>query len=383
MATTLGYAEPIDAEFADDPFPSKVGGKPRWLDPTCPLEADKVVCDECSKPMVLLMQLSAPEDDPPEAFHRMLYVFICHNGICHKAGAKRCMRVFRSQLPEENAVYVEGTNDDGDEDDIEWVMAEGVVRAPACVVCGLLGNKACSKCHKRRYCSRSHQIADWDAGHKAQCCGSDPIKPESAQHLRKLQRMIYPEHVIVSEEEPACEESDDEDDDGEDTEDISAESQAVVPITKERAEDSEVEVDPAFMKFQKRIQKNPDQVLRYARIPDSDETAKPLFVSDSDQPQTENIPACASCGATREFEFQIMPQMINYLSIDSVDPNSIDWGTLLVYTCSRNCSSSSAKYIEEVICRQQFSSHGIGQKYMRAYHGDETAFTKQFDSLDI
>ncbi|KAJ2262480.1 hypothetical protein EV176_006456, partial [Coemansia sp. RSA 451] len=130
MPTTLGYAEPVDAEFAQDPFPSKIGGKPRWLDPRHALSADRVVCDECGKPMVLLMQLSAPEDDPPSAFHRTLFVFICRTGSCHSSGTSRCMRVFRSQLPEDNAVYTANTEGD----DIEWEQAEGVEAAAECIV---------------------------------------------------------------------------------------------------------------------------------------------------------------------------------------------------------------------------------------------------------
>ncbi|KAJ2815858.1 hypothetical protein IWW50_006689, partial [Coemansia erecta] len=376
MPTTLGYAEPVDDEFAHETFPSKIGGQPRWLDPTQPLAADAVACDECTKPMALLMQLSAP-DDKPEAFHRMLYVFACRNGVCHKAGASRCMRVFRAQLPETSPVYTEralstASGDDGD--DVEWVLSDHVQAAPTCAVCGLLGNKACSKCHTRRYCSRAHQVADWDAGHKAQC--GSTAQP-TADHAKKLGRMAFPEHVIVSEEEPA-ESDNDDDDDGEDTEQIQSDSMAVVPVTNERVEDSEVEVDPAFMQFQRRIQREPDQVLRYARSPGSD-VCNPLFVSDANTPA--HIDDCELCGEPRQFEFQIMPQMLNHLELDSMDPNSVDWGTLLVYSCPRSCPPREA-FVREVLYRQNFSSHGIGQKYLRAYHGDETAFSAQFESLD-
>ncbi|KAJ1858622.1 hypothetical protein GGH12_000545 [Coemansia sp. RSA 1822] len=371
MPTTLGYAEPVDAEFAQDPFPSKIGGKPRWLDPRHALAAERVACDECGKPMVLLMQLSAPEDDPPSAFHRMLYVFICRTGSCHTSGASRCMRAFRSQLPEDNAVYT-AKGGEGDDCDIEWEKTAGVEAAAECVVCGLQGNKTCSTCHGRRYCSRAHQVADWDAGHKAQCS----IMPhaESADHMRRLRRMIFPEHVIVSEEEAEEQPETDSDSDSEE-----AEPNSVVPVTSERVEDSETEVDAAFMEFQRRIQRDPDQVLRYARAPDA-ETEPMLLVSDSGAPT--DIPACEACGAQREFEFQVMPQMLNYLDLDSTDPHSIDWGTLLVFSCPYSCEPTDT-FMPEVVCKQSFSSHGIGQKYLRAYYGDEDAFSRQFESLDM
>ncbi|KAJ2749815.1 hypothetical protein IWQ56_007153, partial [Coemansia nantahalensis] len=127
MPTTLGYAEPPDSDFAAELFPSKIGGQPRWLDPTRPLTADEVLCDECAAPMAMLMQLYAPEDEPADAFHRMLYVFICRRGACHRAAAKRCMRVLRAQLPERNAVYVERDSGSGDDsDNVEWALAADV-----------------------------------------------------------------------------------------------------------------------------------------------------------------------------------------------------------------------------------------------------------------
>ncbi|KAJ1733291.1 hypothetical protein LPJ61_001632 [Coemansia biformis] len=396
MPTTLGYAEPLDDDFGDELFPSKIGGRPRWLDPTRPLAVDRVLCDECAKPMVLLMQLYAPEDEPADAFHRMLYVFICRNGSCHRAPASRCMRVLRSQLPEVNAVYEEKTPSDGDDrdgdcdSDVVWALAERAKPAPLCAVCGLLGNKACSGCHKRHYCSRNHQVADWDAGHRAQCSDGTAAPGSGAAHKNRQPNILYPEHIIASEEEPQDGSSDDDDDDDDNDDDsgndVRPEDMAVVPVGGERVEDSEVEVDPAFLAFQHRIRKNPDQVIRYARSPGTGEPAEPLFVGDAGRPESGiDIPDCEQCGAARQFEFQIMPQMINYLGVDSADPVSVDWGTLLVYSCPRSCAAApgGAAHTAEVVWRQAFSSHGIGQKYVRAFHGDDTAFTRQFESLDV
>ncbi|KAJ2490121.1 hypothetical protein IWW37_003389 [Coemansia sp. RSA 2050] len=396
MSVTLGYAEPLDDDFDREHLPSKIGGKPRWLDPTRPLSVDKAQCDECANPMVLLMQLYAPEDEPAEAFHRMLYVFICRNGGCHKAGARRCMRVFRSQLPENNSIYTvqegEGAGSCGDDEaDIFWSLAEQVRLASVCAVCGLSGNKACSKCHNQFYCSRAHQVADWDAGHRGQCGNTHPRATKSAVYTRKPQHMMYPELVIVSEEEDASKletgnaDYDDEgsDDDGEDNEGVKPEDMALVPVTEEKVEDSEVDVDRAFLLFQRCIQKNPDQVIRYTRSSDAGE---PLFVSDMGKPETQaDVPDCELCGTAREFEFQIMPQMLNHLSVDSADPASVDWGTLLVYTCPKSCSGASgaSAYASEVICRQNFSSQGIGEKFVRALHGDDSGITRQIESLRV
>ncbi|KAJ1814250.1 hypothetical protein LPJ75_002852 [Coemansia sp. RSA 2598] len=336
------------------------------------------------------MQLYAPEDEPESAFHRMLYVFICRNGSCHRSSASRCMRVFRSQMAEENDVYQEEEEADNmqeeGEDDVVWALKENVQKAAVCIVCGLAGTKACSKCHKRTYCSREHQLADWESGHRSQC-GAGRSEPTAA-HQKKLQRMVYPELVVVSEEEDeqVAGESDGEDDEGSDNEGIQAEDMALVPVTNEKAEDSQVEVDKAFLVFQRRIQGSPDQVLRYARSADGAEEREPLFVSDEGRPVAgDSVPDCEKCGAGREFEMQIMPQMLNHLSIDSTDPTSIDWGTLLVYTCPNSCDGGcdDAAYAREVVCRQNFSSQGIGEKFVRAMHGDDSGITRQIESLTI
>lgn len=385
MVATLGYVEPVDEDFHNEPFPNKIGGMPKWLDPAQPLRVEQAQCDECEKPMALLMQLYAPEDEPADAFHRMLYVFVCRNGSCHKVSAKRCMRVFRAQLAEKNRLY---TDQDGDTDegegDVVWSLGDHVEKAPVCVVCGLAGTKTCSKCHKSFYCSRVHQLSDWDAGHRSHCSSNTSVSDKDiASYGRKLERMRYPEQIIVTEEE-GDNNSNDSEDEGEDAEGIKPDDLALVPMNDEKVEDSGVDVDSAFLVFQRRMQKNPDQIIRYER------DGEPLLVSDLGKPdKTRDIPECGQCGATREFEFQVMPQMLNFLNLDSTDPASIDWGTLLVYTCPNSCSSSSStessrgRYVPEVVFRQSFSSHGIGEKYIRAMHGDDSGFTRQFDSLKI
>ncbi|KAJ1860302.1 hypothetical protein LPJ73_001428 [Coemansia sp. RSA 2703] len=381
MAVTLGFAEPVDAEFGSEVFPSKIGGQPRWLDPRRPLASERAQCDECGRTMTLLVQVYAPEDAPESAFHRTVYVFVCSNGACHRAGASRCMRVFRAQMAESNGVYEE--QQPGAADDVEWCIRSEVRPASTCVVCGLAGGKACSRCSKRTYCGRAHQVADWDAGHKAQCGGSQAA--DSTTHRQRLARLVFPEHVLVTEEEEEGAEVDNgdaTDDDASDDEDV--EATALVPANGEAAEDSQVEVDAAFLAFQRRMQAEPAQVLRYARTAATPAQREPLFVSDAGRPAPGDVPACERCGAAREFELQVMPQMLNNLALDATDALSIDWGTLLVYTCARSCDIDAADgYALEVVWRQNFSTQGIGEKFVRAMHGDDSGITRQIESLAI
>ena len=82
---SLGFARPPEDPGAllRNRFPSKLGGKPAWLDPVqLPLESDELRCGASGEPMRFLLQLYAPLDDGEDtrAFHRMLYVFVSSKG---------------------------------------------------------------------------------------------------------------------------------------------------------------------------------------------------------------------------------------------------------------------------------------------------------------
>nr|ACH48183.1 uncharacterized MYND Zn-finger protein [Cyriopagopus schmidti] len=123
------------------------------------------------------------------------------------------------------------------------------------------------------------------------------------------------------------------------------------PTDNDNIDVSEIESvakkDKVFRKFQKRINLEPEQVLRY------DRHGEPLWVSAESIPSQADIPLC-KCGARRLFEFQVMPQLLNYLSMD-VPRDSVDWGTLIVYTCADSCTLANSAYIPEFLWKQDFS----------------------------
>ncbi|KFP80132.1 Programmed cell death protein 2, partial [Acanthisitta chloris] len=88
-------------------------------------------------------------------------------------------------------------------------------------------------------------------------------------------------------------------------------------------------------------------IIRYCRGGEG-----PIWVSGENKPEEKDIPNCL-CGAKRIFEFQIMPQLLNHLQVDSLG-ESIDWGTLVVYTCADNCGEGD-KYLEEFIWKQDYA----------------------------
>ena len=61
------------------------------------------------------------------------------------------------------------------------------------------------------------------------------------------------------------------------------------------------------------------------------------------------VPKCGECGGAREFEFQVMPQLLNKLGLDA----SVDWGVLAVYTCKKSCDFGAGNgYAREFLFRQ-------------------------------
>lgn len=202
--------------------------------------------------------------------------------------------------------------------------------APLCIVCGCLAPKKCAKCKLASYCGRNHQKVHWDAIHRDLCSNPDPHAD-----LIFTRKVMFPQYEIIFEEEILP-------DRGELTEAELANVKFVGPDEMgidvseienlNEVEDAE-DVDLVFDEFQKRMQGNSGQCVRYERC------GEPLWVSALGQ--VENVPTCEHCGARRVFEFQVLPQALHFLSVDGWDgPRmcSMDWGTLVIYTCSDSCT---------------------------------------------
>lgn len=106
--------------------------------------------------------------------------------------------------------------------------------------------------------------------------------------------------------------------------------------------------DKVFNKFNKRVARHPDQVLRY------DRGGQPLWITGNSGDSIVDVPKCQYCNGERQFEFQIMPQLLNFIGV-GIELNSIDWGVLVVYTCKSSCKQGPA-YKEEVIIKQDLSN---------------------------
>ena len=127
----------------------------------------------------------------------------------------------------------------------------------------------------------------------------------------------------------------------------------------------ESSMDKTFQKFADRLSQNPEQVLRY------EYDGQPLLYSKKDKvgklldpPQSKDakvktsgsgkIPRCTNCGAERVFELQLTPHGITELEAEEMGLEGMDWGTILLGVCSKDCQERGKKegevgYVEEWI----------------------------------
>ena len=88
-----------------------------------------------------------------------------------------------------------------------------------------------------------------------------------------------------------------------------------------------------------------------------------------------SVPPCGRCGGARQFEFQVQPQLLHYLT-KGVNEDSaawqLDWGVVAVYTCAAGCAldaQAEQPYAEEFVWRQPGHELAPG----RTVFSDETA----------
>ncbi|GBG80322.1 hypothetical protein CBR_g30690 [Chara braunii] len=106
--------------------------------------------------------------------------------------------------------------------------------------------------------------------------------------------------------------------------------------------DKALSVGRDFLKFKKRLDRAPEQCLRYQR--------NGHLIWPSSQLPTQ-IADCETCGEPRVFEMQLMPPLLYFLqeavrTVDHQYPESIadfDWLTVAVFTCSQSCAQRSGQ----------------------------------------
>ncbi|BGP58028.1 hypothetical protein JCM8202v2_005685 [Rhodotorula sphaerocarpa] len=123
------------------------------------------------------------------------------------------------------------------------------------------------------------------------------------------------------------------------------------------APDTRTGVDSAFLIFQERIEREPRQVLRFYRIPGIDDP-QPLWASHR-KITPEQVPTCELCRGERKVEFQILSTIL-----PSLEDETFDFDSLLVYTCANNCAippreGGKTGWQAELAFKQDFAAAGV------------------------
>lgn len=218
-----------------------------------------------------------------------------------------------------------------------------------CTVCGCKGTAACSKCHSANYCGVNHQKIDWTLGGHKTLCGQSNEKPKIGNP--KHQFLFEEFELLIDPEELDNLKSDETEDEAEarrlkEYEEFQQSQKAKENELKDVPDEefhkyvNATDEDVTFSKFKKRIECDPQQVLRY------DRNGEPLWITEKNKLNSEDVSNCERCNGRRVFEFQIMPQLLN-----SLHQPDIDWGILAIYTCESSCETNGG-YAHEFVHKQ-------------------------------
>lgn len=351
MVTDIGFLSEMEPNWNiwDS---TKVGGKPVWLNPE--YIPEPILCKHCNSPMMFLLQSYLPYEEREDSYHRVIYVFICSKQECIEKGS--CVAL-RCQLPHDNKYY--HSDEESHYTDPTDPSCPLYWKNCLCNYCNQKGTLACTKCNKVHYCSQKHQACDWVYSHKNSCNQS-----EAADSVNKtIVRYVLPEYEVSLDEESnyidEAKESKLESDYQKylkKAEEYNAMNSFTDADIRDIVKHSSMK-DPYLYKFNHTIQFASNQILRLYYWDDSSILWINYKTKIEQEKKQQIIPPCPRCHGERKCEIQIMPQIIYYLEQSEQPIPSIDFGTILIYTCSNACElsqDSSDCYVEECTFIQQF-----------------------------
>jgi len=398
---TLGYAaqEPTGDDI------SHVGGHPTWLDPNAKPSAALAKCKVCNSYMSLLLQLQADLQQHFPDDERRLFVWCCRKKQCSKKPGS--VRVFREV---KKAKISSKPAPPKQEDD---TPASKPQQSLGSQLFG--GSPPPSSSNSNPFSASSQPQANPFATSSPTNGNASPFadlaakppQPPTQSFADKLKISPSPPQASAQkQEEPAPQ-------DPWPSEDsfpkpfthfyLDAESEYLDPSPPSNAEDpstsriTELDTDPStsaaekdlyesphdktFDHFTRTLAQNPEQILRY------EFKGTPLLYSSNDSTAAhfvlpghhlhqkvktagpvKGLPSCQYCGASRVFELQLVPYLIYELEKDDEEAMKLDggegmeWGTILVGSCSRNCGREGEVVFREEWAGVQWEEGGVELK---------------------
>ncbi|PSR88706.1 programmed cell death protein 2 [Coniella lustricola] len=405
----LGYA----SKQSNGESISRLGGRPQWLASQPPSYA-LAKCKACSSPLVQLLQLNGELPDRFPGHERRLHVFACRNKACRrKEGSVRVIRATRISTEAANKIKERREQEERDRAERERREAErkekekGLGEALFAVPKGGAFGGSGAQVNPFSMAGASTSAVNpfakpvaastnpFSVGSAAAPAADEKEKENEDNATQELPRTFAetlslnntqaksasppspPEPWPADAELPSpypvsyLDEAEYETLDPLDampaqkisTSSMEFEEEATGSSSGGGKEDKNVfesSIDSTFQKFADRLAQNPDQAIRY------EFGGAPLLYSKTDVvgKKLHDVPAsgvgkvlprCGKCGSERVFEVQMTPQAI--VELESGDDEvgvleGMDWGTLIVAVCARDCTPRDATegesgYVEE------------------------------------
>ncbi|RSL79197.1 hypothetical protein CEP51_007552 [Fusarium floridanum] len=368
----LGYA----SKDAEEDTISKLGGHPEWLDPESAPSAAYARCKVCKDLMALILQLNG---ELPERFpehERRLYVFACRRETCRrKEGSIRALRgvrVFKEEAPKQEEPKEEKKEEEKEPENKGPGLGETLFGAKG--LGSASGANPFSSGGANPFSTSSNPFSS-GAPANPFSSSSQPAKPASPEPAATTLTKTFAESLNIKDTPatppPAAEPWPALDAQAKPYPTLylaDADYETLDPTpskvpTNARLEDAdaaepsvldreafESSMDAAFQKFADRLAQNPDQVIRY------EFAGTPLLYSKKDavgEALTKGaIPRCSNCTARRVFEVQLTPNAIAELEADDLSLEGMEWGTIIVGVCEKDCSPRGTPvgvpgYVEE------------------------------------
>lgn len=323
------YFEFSPSEVLRSNLPSKIGGKPAWINPH-KLPTD-LKCRKCGACLIFLLQIYAPRIKVLNA-HRMIYLFACW--ICGED-----VKAYRS-IVQDDSLLADHFNLEISSQCCHHCLLPAELRTvPVTITESNATNLTTSSSgreHQRCLNGLKYGSNGTAQGMLAESVLEIECEAEIDKDLSKdgMDMPCIDEKELLS-KLPLMDENDEEDDnEGE----LGPAGSAAVSGGQDLCLESYISY----------MTKYSGHVIRYGG-------SEPVWFSDKEQISENDVPICERCGSVRRFEFQVQSTLLDAAGYNVGANLELAFGILCVYTCEKDCcfSDGASTYSEEFVYKQK------------------------------